>query len=243
MLSFYRERTGTIHVDNGTVKVAAHTNSGWNRARTNPSPRTAFWRGRYFDTASKRHVLEPPPGGAVFTDALGNTTPKTGSDSLGTYATWTGADFLNWSGTAPGKVYQAKDDEPQYVPSSYAGLEYVSPGYVGDEPTPAKTPAPFSTPTPTSTGPWALTPVPTPTPVEMATPTPTSTPTPAPTPTPALTPTPTPTPAPSPSEFTCPAGQEPRGDTCRTALAPRQRAILEAITRLFCLLNLERSFR
>ena len=132
MLSWYGNRVGRIHLDEGTVRVTHHLNSGWNRAMPNPDPSTAFWRGRYWSPTQNRYLLEPPPGGAVFTDALGDTTPsETGVDDHGAYAQWDGGQVVDWAGTGPGKIYSGAAGDGEYVPAGSAGVGYVSPGYAG----------------------------------------------------------------------------------------------------------------
>jgi hypothetical protein len=131
MFSWYGGSVGTIHLDADTVRVQANGNSGWNEAIKNPAPGSGtFWRGRYFSTALSRHVDEPPPGGATFSDALGNERPLVTSDGSGTYAQWS-AGVVDWSGKQPGRVYQRIAGAPDNVPSGTAGIGYRSPGYVG----------------------------------------------------------------------------------------------------------------
>jgi hypothetical protein len=129
MLSWYGESVGSVHLDLGTVWVQHHPRSGWNRARPNPDPFTDFWRGVYWSSDLARYVLEPAPGGATFTDALGNTPPNsTAVDTRGTYARWTGSQVLNWTGSTPGRVYSGVPKTGDYVPAASVGIGYISPG-------------------------------------------------------------------------------------------------------------------
>ncbi len=130
MLSWYDGSVGQVHLDPGTVWVEHHAESGWNRAQPNPDPSTAFWRVRYWSATKSAYVTEPVPGGATFTDALGNTAPDaTGVDTTGRYAAWTGAPVHDWIGSAPGRVYSGAPKDGDYVPASTVGTGYVSPGY------------------------------------------------------------------------------------------------------------------
>jgi hypothetical protein len=130
MINWLGSSIGTLHLDTGTVWVGHHTNSGWNQAKPNPSPTTSFWRVRYWNAATSTYVIETPPGGAVFTDALGTPTAITsGSDALGSWARWSSTQVRNWDSTADGRVYSGTPPQGDYVPAGTVGLGYVSPGY------------------------------------------------------------------------------------------------------------------
>lgn len=127
MLTLVGDRAGTLHLDPGTVWVAHHANSGWNLARTNPAPDTAFWRVRYWNGA--RYVDEAPPGDAVFTDALGNQPARTATDTLGTYAEYDSGQIRAWTPDTTARVYAGTPTTGDYVPTGTAGTTYTSPGY------------------------------------------------------------------------------------------------------------------
>lgn len=99
---------------------------------------------------------DPPPTGAIFIDNgtvsfQHNTTQITATtsgraiapmsgvvraqDSQGWYVTYgSHAQFRNWDNTAPGRLYEsppASPDGADWVPEGVAGLDYVSPGYLG----------------------------------------------------------------------------------------------------------------
>jgi hypothetical protein len=130
MLNWVGASIGTLYLDTGTVWVGHHSASGWNQASPNPSGTTSFWRTRYWSAASSTHVAEPPPGGAVFTDALGSPTSLTvGADATGTFARWSSSQVRNWQATGDGRVYSGTPAQGDYVPAASVGLRYVSPGY------------------------------------------------------------------------------------------------------------------
>lgn len=130
MFSRYSGKSGRVYLDAGTVRVASHRRSGWNHLRPK-SGNSGFWRGRYWDSSRRRHVLETPPSSAQFADALGDERPtRVGRDRFGQFAEWAGSGIVDWSGRQAGRVYEATPGAAEYVPAAAAGASYVSPGYL-----------------------------------------------------------------------------------------------------------------
>lgn len=129
MLSWYEGWAGSLHLDEGTVWIASHPRSGWNRAVPNPRPDTDFWHSRYWSVGARAYIQEPTPGGATLADAVGNVAPMTGRTALGPYVQWSTPQVRNWDGNAPGRIFGGTPPQGDYVPSGAAGTTYRAPGY------------------------------------------------------------------------------------------------------------------
>ncbi len=130
--------SGRQFLDDGTVWVAHHPNSGW----TGAGP---FRRVAHRDGAGTL-VPEPVLGTATFADNLNPSrrdaapyTLHTATDALGTYGYWPATATVdadpdkpavrNLTDTAPGRVYAGRPPTGDYVPATTTGLAYTSPGY------------------------------------------------------------------------------------------------------------------
>jgi hypothetical protein len=133
-----RAASGRQFLDNGTVWVAAHPDSGW----TSSGP---YRRSAYRDTTGTL-VDEPVFGTSTFGDNLSPATRETapytlqiGQDALGTFGYWLDTATVDvapdvpavrdFSDRAPGRIYSGHPPEGDYVPLGSVGIGYVSPGY------------------------------------------------------------------------------------------------------------------
>lgn len=134
MISWFPGLVGPIHLDSSSVWVQASPDSGWNAAHPDISasakPGSGFYRVRWWDAETSRYVVDPPPGDAVFTDALGDPSPtKQGTDASGRYAEWERSPVTDWAGSGPGRVHAGLPVQGDFVPAGSSGLGYQSPGY------------------------------------------------------------------------------------------------------------------
>lgn len=132
MIALYKNKSGQLFVDNGTVWVTHHPDSGW-------APKSGgFKKSLYRDRKTGELIPQPVKGSATFANAfLGGypAKPTIEKDALGTFIYWT--DWItdgkpairNWDNTGFGKFYSGRPPEGDYVPVDMAGLKYVSPGY------------------------------------------------------------------------------------------------------------------
>lgn len=134
------------------------------------------------------------------------------------YATW---PSIMTNPSVTGRVTEGVPAGGDFVPAGVAGINYVSPGYLGavaPSPTPTIKPSPTPSPSPKPPSPSPspkVTPSPTPspkvtpTPSPKVSPTPTPRVTPTPSPSPKVTPTPSPSPMPSPTPKITPSPVAP----------------------------------
>jgi hypothetical protein len=132
------EASGRQFIDEGTVWVQHHRNSGWTSSGS-------FRRAAFRDSSGKL-VAEPVLGTSVFGDnlhpATRNPAPYTlqlASDHLGTFGYWSDAATVNiepgvpavrdFTGTRPGRIYAGRPPHGDYVPLGSVGIGYSSPGY------------------------------------------------------------------------------------------------------------------
>jgi hypothetical protein len=122
----FPDSAGQQFIDNGTVWVSHHPNSGWVGDRHHKSA--------YRDTTGNL-VPDPPPGTSTFQDNV-YPRPNIGRDATGTYAFWdesintAGGRLMvhDWGGAA-GRIYSGVPANGDFVPASEVGTEYVPRGY------------------------------------------------------------------------------------------------------------------
>ncbi|MFP4312663.1 MAG: hypothetical protein ACLFS9_11885, partial [Nitriliruptoraceae bacterium] len=130
--------SGRQFIDNGTVWIASHVDSGW----TSSGP---FRRTAYRD-ASGVLIDEPVRGTSTFGDNLAPAaryahpyTLQLGRDELGTYGYWLDEATVDvapdvpavrdLADQGPGRIYAGHPPAGDYVPAGSVGVDYRSPGY------------------------------------------------------------------------------------------------------------------
>jgi uncharacterized repeat protein (TIGR01451 family) len=123
----FTEYVGQQFIDNGTVWISHHRNSGWVGGR--------YYRSAFRDS-NGRLVADPPPGTSSLYDNV-YPAPVIDKDDLGTYASWLDSVRVsvngkpavrNWGDTGPGKIYSGSPSGGDYVPAASVGLNYERPG-------------------------------------------------------------------------------------------------------------------
>jgi hypothetical protein len=135
MISIYPNNAGQLFIENGTVFVRHHPNSG----RTGEGPLGGrFHKSVYRDMETNQLVADPAPGTATLAGALGHHSPLLAEDEIGVYAYWPDTFTVNvngrpavrnWDGSGPGRIYGGEPAGGDYVPRAAVGIGYVSPGY------------------------------------------------------------------------------------------------------------------